>query len=53
VYPSKIPSKEQNSNLSRLPHFKTKHLHSKGLKMRDKKLETKEKLKGGQMQNRA
>jgi hypothetical protein len=32
VYPSKILSKERDSNLSRLPHFRTKHLHPKGLK---------------------
>jgi hypothetical protein len=29
VYPSKMPSKEQDSNLSRFPRFRTKHLHPK------------------------
>jgi hypothetical protein len=32
VYPSKMPSKERDSNLSRLQYFRTKYLHPNGLR---------------------
>jgi hypothetical protein len=39
VYPSKIPSKERDSNLTRLWYFRTKYLHKK-TKVKDRRLST-------------